>query len=170
MKTSHDTHTVQCFAVTVVSVKQGRTSSIGADGDGFISWNRKKSIKKEGSSVSFLPPGSECENNYPKLRKISQQINQNQGLQSKYPPTVGFIVLFFNFKGNRSILYLLVFTIISWIKKIKNVVISSYFFSSSKSTAYMDNISSFFLIAEHLFTWDKIVLSKKVHFGPKNLI
>ena len=34
-----------------------------------------------------------------------------------------------------------------------------------KYTAYMDNLS---LITEHWFTWDKIVLLKKVYFPQKN--
>ena len=47
------------------------------------------------------------------------------------------------------------------------VLFSSVVNFSPKYTAYMDNSSLFFLIAEHSFTWDKIVLLKKVHFGPK---
>ena len=40
----------------------------------------------------------------------------------------------------------------------------SFFF---KYTASMDNSSLFFLTAEHWFTWDRIVLLKKVYFGRK---
>ena len=40
------------------------------------------------------------------------------------------------------------------------------FFTVQGNTAYMGNSSLFFLIAEYSFTWDKIVLLKKVNFGP----